>query len=207
MTNLRNPTTPAQRNAVLEAVVAALGGTVTRRPDTDSWTDWLAFKLPEPALGLWMHYHDERKGDYLHVSVDWPSEGQHGAIVTGRDAEYGASNPDMNVSATKPAAQIAREIQRRLIPEAARLYAKAQAMIDSRQSYAAKVAANMQALAAAAGGVANKNSYNDEYTVRNLPDGIYLKHVNEDEVRLEITLSVGAACAIIRDRAKTKAAA
>jgi len=199
-------TKQAERIAVLDAITRELGGTVIKRAETE-YTDhdpmaWQNISLPEGCISL--HYHGDRKGDYIHVSGDWPRD-RKGSMVMARDVEYNTASPSINVGAAKSPEAIARDIRRRFLPEYARLYAKAMAIIASRDQYEATVADNYRLLAAACGGSVAKSSWQDAWVLKGLPEGVEITHVGDDSIRLELTCSVGMACEILRQRATVTA--
>jgi hypothetical protein len=203
--------TPAERIAVLDAITAALGASVTKRSDDGyGWTHWQNVSVPYPGdpgvdiVAVSLHYHDDRKGDYVHVSGDWPKDYQ-GIMVTGRDAQWGASNPSINVSAAKRPEVAAADIRRRFLPEYVPLYAKAMGVVMDRAAYDSAVADNWAALAAALGTKPARMSHNGAWTIRGQPEGVRITHVNDTSVRLELDCTPGMACEILRQRAMVAA--
>jgi hypothetical protein len=194
--------TQAAKFAVLDAITTALGfeASVTKRAAEEPgvWAmAWQHVALPEGSISL--HYHEDRKGDYVEVSGDWPRD-HAGTMVQGRDAEHGATTPRINASVAKRPDAIARDIRRRFLPAFAPLYAKALAVVQARNAYEAAVIANYQALADAGGG-RFINEHGRRY-LRDLPEGVEVKYVNDKRVDLVLSCSIEEACAGLRARVK-----
>jgi hypothetical protein len=193
----------AEKFAVLSAIATALGGTIIKRAESgDNWIAWINVSLAEGCISL--HYNDERKGDFVHVSGEWPRDGE-GNMVTGRDVDHKAGNPSINLAASKRPEVAAADIRRRFLPLFAPLYAKALAIVASRATYAAAVLSNGQALAKACGGTYEKTSHRG-YRLAGLPEGVAVSHIGDDDIRIELACGIGEACMILRARAaKAKA--
>jgi hypothetical protein len=196
--NHRNPTmNQDEKLKRLDEITAALGGTVTRQCEIGpSYSAWQCIALPDaPSISL--HYYEDRKGDYIHASVNWPRDGK-GNVCTGRDVEYNATNPEIRFSAAKAPTKAAGEIARRLLPAAAPLYAKALEACHSRDRFASAVAANYASIAAAAGTVARQAQHNGNWYVPGLPSDITIDFVSDDSVTLRVRMSPSAAADLIR---------
>jgi hypothetical protein len=203
--------TQAAKFAVLDGIAAALGSLATTRraePDLGQYCPlaWQNITLDldqsgtEPQLvSVSLHYHEDRKGDYVHVSGDWPKDAK-GNMVTGRDAEYGASNPSINVAARKRPEVAAADIRRRFLPEFAPLYAKAKARIDAHQAFVEAVNQNFQILADACGGTVQRSTWNDGISIAGLPDDVEIAYVSDSMVQIKMRLPVQLAAEYLRSR-------
>jgi hypothetical protein len=83
----------------------------------------------------------------VHVSGHWPQGGDNMPYVSPRDVRE--ESPSINVSYAKGYPAIARDIERRFLPNYRRIFALCLASIDAHNSYEARKLANWQRVAAA----------------------------------------------------------
>jgi hypothetical protein len=83
---------------------------------------------------------DDHKGR-VEVSGKWPTD--KGAYRSARDwyaIDYGQSEPRISASASRGAAAVARDIERRLLPDIEPIWQKVQERIEEQNAYRARVA-------------------------------------------------------------------
>lgn len=145
-----------QQEAHARAIVAALGpGWILRNPSHNP-TEYQCWELHRPidqlTLGLdWPEPYGaaKLKPARLAVALVWPAEG-NGSRQTLR-TPYGQPDPvtSISVDASKPAAAIAKDILRRLVPSAERLNLEALTLIKHAQTAASAQQQTVAALLAA----------------------------------------------------------
>lgn len=123
-----------------------------------------------PTLAL--HWSDVRSGGRgptlrLVVSGVWPQDGNHGPFVTPRDTSLSREKltTEITVDAARPAATIAAEIKRRLLPDYMRAFEACMVTIRGRREYADRCQASVRAVIEAAGGDAHVTKHGDGKTV------------------------------------------
>jgi hypothetical protein len=80
----------------------------------------------------------------VHISGHWPQNGQYGPFCS--PSEVREDSPSINCSLSRGYESIARDIQKRFLPEYLRIFVKCQERIAADNAYEARKAANWQKL-------------------------------------------------------------
>ena len=169
---------PISRSVFLEIIAEVgecLSGIWEIIPNPEGWP--MGARLADPDLHASL-YLSSREGK-IHVSTDLPKDAKGEIPYVPGYGQIGKRMPSINVSFDKTTEQIAKDIERRLMPEYMGILAKALTIIDSSDAFHGKTE-----------GVEAKGNKVDFYRSRHplLHETIGRAEVHDDEVELELRL-------------------
>jgi hypothetical protein len=182
---------PISRGAFLE-LIAGVGEHLAGRwdiiPNPEEWP--MGAHLVDPELHASLYFnHNEGK---IHVSTVLPKDAKGEIPYVEGYGQFGKRMPSINVSFDKTPEQIAKEIERRLMPEYMDVLMKALTRIASSDSYHSKTEGFAEQIAKLVGVEAKGNKvdfYRSPHPLLN--ETISRAEVHDDDVELELRLSYG----------------
>jgi hypothetical protein len=157
-------------------------------PNPEEWPMGAHLVDPEAHANLYFNHHEGK----IHVSTDLPKDTKGEIPYVEGYGQFGKRMPSINTSFNKTPEQIAKEIERRLMPEYMDILMKALSRIASSDSYHNKTEGFAEQIAKLVGVEAKGNKvnfYRSRHPVLN--ETISRAEVHEDDVELELRLSYG----------------
>ena len=157
-------------------------------PNPEEWPMGAHLVDPEAHANLYFNHHEGK----IHVSADLPKDAKGEIPYVEGYGQFGKRMPSINTSFNKTPEQIAKEIERRLMPEYMDILMKALSKIASSDSYHNKTEGFAEQIAKLVGVEAKGNKvnfYRSRHPVLN--ETISRAEVHEDDVELELRLSYG----------------
>ena len=157
-------------------------------PNPEEWPMGAHLVDPEAHANLYFNHHEGK----IHVSADLPKDTKGEIPYVEGYGQFGKRMPSINTSFNKTPEQIAKEIERRLMPEYMDILMKALSKIASSDSYHNKTEGFAEQIAKLVGVEAKGNKvnfYRSRHPVLN--ETISRAEVHEDDVELELRLSYG----------------
>ena len=157
-------------------------------PNPEEWPMGAHLVDPEAHANLYFNHHEGK----IHVSADLPKDTKGEIPYVEGYGQFGKRMPSINTSFNKTPEQIAKEIERRLMPEYMDILMKALSRIASSDSYHNKTEGFAEQIAKLVGVEAKGNKvnfYRSRHPVLN--ETISRAEVHEDDVELELRLSYG----------------
>ena len=153
-------------------------------------------KHPE---GFRLFFNAGWSGGYDKISIgsSWPLDEDRRQVTS----SYDASIPRINVSVTRTPEAIAKEVERRFLPEWRPLWEKAMARLESTKKHEGDTRSNAVGLAEIAGVDAKEVDKNGRFSLYNstiFPESISEVKVSGDTVTLEIHCDVANAEEILK---------
>ena len=182
---------PISRTSFLEMIAGVgehLAGNWDILPNPEEWP--MGAHLVDHDLHAILYFnHHEGK---LHVSTDLPKDAKGEIPYVEGYGQFGKRMPSINTSFNKTPEQIARDIERRLMPEYMDVLMKAMARIASSDAYHSKTEGFAGQIAKLVGVEAKGNKidfYRSPHPV--FGETISRAEVHDDDVELELRLSYG----------------
>ena len=182
---------PISRPAFVELIAGVgehLAGNWELIPNPEEWPMGAHLVDPEAHANLYFNHHEGK----IHVSADLPKDAKGEIPYVEGYGQFGKRMPSINTSFNKTPEQIAKEIERRLMPEYMDILMKALSRIASSDSYHNKTEGFAEQIAKLVGVEAKGNKvnfYRSRHPVLN--ETISRAEVHEDDVELELRLSYG----------------
>jgi hypothetical protein len=182
---------PISRPAFVELIAGVgehLAGNWEIIPNPEEWPMGAHLVDPEAHANLYFNHHEGK----IHVSTDLPKDTKGEIPYVEGYGQFGKRMPSINTSFNKTPEQIAKEIERRLMPEYMDILMKALSRIASSDSYHNKTEGFAEQIAKLVGVEAKGNKvnfYRSRHPVLN--ETISRAEVHEDDVELELRLSYG----------------
>lgn len=182
---------PISRPAFVELIAGVgehLAGNWEIIPNPEEWPMGAHLVDPEAHANLYFNHHEGK----IHVSADLPKDTKGEIPYVEGYGQFGKRMPSINTSFNKTPEQIAKEIERRLMPEYMDILMKALSKIASSDSYHNKTEGFAEQIAKLVGVEAKGNKvnfYRSRHPVLN--ETISRAEVHEDDVELELRLSYG----------------
>ena len=180
---------PISRSAFLELIAGVgehLAGNWDIIPNPEEWP--MGAHLVDPELHASLYFnHNEGK---IHVSSDLPKDAKGEIPYVEGYGQYGKRMPSINTSFSKTPEQIARDIERRLMPKYMDVLMKALTKIASSDAYHSKTEGFAGQIAKLVGVEAKGNKIDFYHSPHPVLNGtISRAEVYDDEVGLELKLS------------------
>ena len=157
-------------------------------PNPEEWPMGAHLVYPETQASLYFNHHEGK----IHVSSDLPKDAKGEIPYVEGYGQLGKRMPSINTSFNKTSEQIAKDIERRLMPEYMDILMKALSRIASSDAYHSKTEGFAGQIAKLVGVEAKGNKvdfYRSSHPV--LHETIGRAEVHEDDVELELRLSYG----------------
>ena len=164
-------------------------------PNPEEWPMGAHLVDPEAHANLYFNHHEGK----IHVSADLPKDAKGEIPYVEGYGQFGKRMPSINTSFNKTPEQIAKEIERRLMPEYMDILMKALSRIASSDSYHNKTEGFAEQIAKLVGVEAKGNKvdfYRSPHPVLN--ETISRAEVHEDDVELELRLSYGMTMEVLK---------
>ena len=182
---------PITRTAFLDLIAGVgehLAGIWELTPNPEDWPMGAHLVDPKLHTSLYFNHHEGK----LHVSSDLPKDAKGEIPYVEGYGQFGKRMPSINTSFSKTPEQIARDIERRLMPEYMDVLMKALTRIASSDAYHSKTEGFAGQIAKLVGVEAKSNKidfYHSQHPVFN--STISRAEVHDDDVELELRLSYG----------------
>ena len=171
-------------------------------PNPEEWP--MGAHLVDPDLHASLYFNHHVQPGHVHVgkirvSADLPKDAKGEIPYVEGYGQLGKRMPAINVSFDKTPQQIAKEIERRLMPEYMDILMKALSRIASSDAYHSKTEDFAEQIAKLVGVEAKGNKvdfYRSPHPVLN--DTISRAEVHEDDVDLELHLSYGMTMKVLK---------
>jgi hypothetical protein len=157
-------------------------------PNPEEWPMGAHLVDHDLHASLYFNHHEGK----IHVSSDLPKDAKGEIPYVEGYGQFGKRMPSINTSFSKTPEQIAKDIERRLMPEYMDVLSKALTRIVSSDSYHSKTEGFAGQIAKLVGVEAKDNKvdfYRSPHPVLN--ETISRAEVHEDDVELELRLSYG----------------
>jgi len=179
-------------HAMAPEIASILGCELAERDDSHV----VEMKSPE---GFRLFFNAGWSGGYDKISVgsSWPLDEDRRQVTS----SYDASIPRINVSVTRTPEAIAREVERRFLPEWRPLWTKAIARLESSRKHEGDTRLNAEMLAEIVGVDPNEVDKNGRFSLYRssiFPESISEVKVSGDSVTLEIHCDVESARDILK---------
>jgi hypothetical protein len=179
-------------HAIAPEIAAALGCELAARDD-----DHVVEMLHPEGFKLFFNAGWSGGYDKISIGSSWPLDEDRRQVTS----SYDASIPRINVSVTRTPEAIAREVERRFLPEWKPLWEKSLARLDSSRKHEGETKSNAAELAEIVGidpSEIDKNGRFSLYRSSIFPESISEVKVSGDSVTLEIHCDVENAREILR---------
>jgi hypothetical protein len=182
---------PISRSAFLELIAEVgefLGGSWDIIPNPEEWPMGAHLVDHDIHASLYFNHHEGK----IHVSGDLPKDAKGEIPYVEGYGQLGKRMPSINASFNKTPEQIAKDIERRLMPEYMDILMKALSRIASSDSYHSKTEGFAGQIAKIVGVEAKGNKvdfYRSSHPV--FSETISRAEVHDDDVELELRLSYG----------------
>ena len=182
---------PISRTAFLEMIAGVgehLAGNWDILPNPEEWPMGAHLVDHDLHASLYFNHHEGK----LHVSSDLPKDAKGEIPYVEGYGQLGKRMPSINTSFNKTPEQIAKDIERRLMPEYMDVLMKALSGIASSDAYHSKTEGFAKQIAKLIGVEAKENKidfYRSPHPV--FSETISRAEVHDDDVELELRLSYG----------------
>ena len=189
---------PISRAAFVELIAGVgehLTGTWEIIPNPEDWAMGARLVDPDLHASLYFNHHEGK----IHVSCDLPKDAKGEIPYVEGYGQFGKRMPSINTSFNKSPEQIAKDIERRLMPEYLDILMKALSRIASSDAYHSKTEGFAGQIAKLVGVEAKGNKvdfYRSPHPVLN--ETISRAEVHEDDVELELRLSYGMTMEVLK---------
>jgi hypothetical protein len=178
---------------IASPVAEALGYELVGRDDTH-----VAEMLSPEGFRVYLNPGWQGGYDKLSISVDWPRDDNGQQVMS----SYDARTPRINVSMSRRPGEIAKEIERRLLPDWLPMWEEAQRRIaSSRRKHEGDTKSNAVRLAEIVGVDASEVDRNGRFSLYRseiFPESISDVKVSGDSVTLELHTYVAGAEEILK---------
>ena len=189
---------PISRPAFVELIAGVgehLAGNWEIIPNPDDWPMGAHLVDHDLHADLYFNHHEGK----IHVSSDLPKDAKGEIPYVEGYGQLGKRMPSINTSFNKSPEQIAKDIERRLMPEYMDILMKALSRIASSDAYHSKTEGFAGQIAKLVGVEAKGNKvdfYRSPHPVLN--ETISRAEVHEDDVELELRLSYGMTMEVLK---------